>query len=157
MKALTYPDRLHVQRALSDLLGRDVRVTDAAGLVAAPSNSVAVYRIDEGELVALLVGDVAFAARSGAALALTPAKLAEECEKAGRLNEALGENYFEVANVLSGLLNQPDCPHVVLRHVGAAADIAEADVVALIADGRYHCYTVDIDRYGKGAFAFVLR
>jgi hypothetical protein len=92
-----------ITRLLEELLGRDVTVT--AGGASAPHPATLRGLVTDGDvLVAVLGGDLPFAHRSGAALAMIPA---------GKLDEIDDEPdtdilaiYTEVANVLSRLVNE---------------------------------------------------
>jgi hypothetical protein len=61
--------------------------------------------------------DIPAGASLAAALTLAPAKMVEECVRAGRLVEPLDDNVREVFNICTRLFTGPDSPRVVLGDV----------------------------------------
>ncbi|HEX7097266.1 MAG TPA: hypothetical protein VF183_15375 [Acidimicrobiales bacterium] len=115
------------------------------------------YLDDDGELAALVVSDLAFAAISGAALAMIPKVVVDEAIKRGQLSDTLVENFREVVNVFSSLLNTPTTPHLVLkglgRHPEETADLREV----LTSPSRQRTFDVTIEGYGSGCLGVLVR
>jgi len=103
------------------------------------------------------VSDVDFAAFSGAALAMIPKVVAAEAIKAGELSDTLFDNFREVVNVFSSLLNAPSTPHLVLkaleRHPEGTEDLADI----MDAPRRRRDFDVTIEGYGSGVLAVLVR
>ena len=91
---------------LGTLLGSRPKVAKGTPLVATKAHTVATYVDDENKHVYAAVADVAFIAGAGAALALIPARMVQECIKAGVATEAMIENTFEVLNIGASLFNE---------------------------------------------------
>jgi hypothetical protein len=146
-----------VRDFFTDLLGRGVAATKRSAIAYDDPLIVGRYLDDDGETAALLVSDVDFAAFSGAALAMIPKVVAGEAIKAGELTDALSENFREVVNVFSSLLNAPTTPHLVLksleRHPEETEDLADV----LDAPRRRRDFDVTIEGYGSGVLAVLVR
>jgi hypothetical protein len=146
-----------VRDFFTDLLGRGVAATKRSAIAYDDPLIVGRYLDDDGETAALLVSDVDFAAFSGAALAMIPKVVAGEAIKAGELTDALSENFREVVNVFSSLLNAPTTPHLVLksleRHPEETEDLADV----LEAPRRRRDFDVTIEGYGSGVLAVLVR
>jgi hypothetical protein len=74
------------------------------------SHIIGTYADDLGRVSGLVIGDLAFAASSGAALAMMPATAARDAVKDGEPRRDLLENYREVCNVTTSMLNSRDTP-----------------------------------------------
>lgn len=152
LRRMPVPER--VGEFLTDLVGRSVIAEKRDELDFDADDAVylsAVYVDDNGEVAGACVADLAFAAHSGAALAMIPKPVAVESIAAGELSETLAENFHEVANIVTALLNGPSSAHLKMRDI--AADVPE-EVRALVlrAAGRRQ-YTVTVNDYGSGSFA----
>jgi hypothetical protein len=146
-----------VRDFFTDLLGRGAAATKRPALPLDDPLVVGRFDDDDGGAAALLVADVPFAAISGAALAMIPAVVAQEAIKTGEMSSALFDNFREVVNVFSGLLNSPSTPHLVLRalerHPEATTEITEL----LEAPSRRRDFDVTIEGYGSGCLAVLVR
>jgi hypothetical protein len=141
---------------LTSLLGAAVSVSKARGvdLSDAPEALVcARYLDDTDRLAGACITDLAFAASAGAALAMMPATLVAEALRAGELVESLHENFYEVANIMTRLLNGPSVAH--LRITDLVVGMPD-DVAALVrtAPGVKH-YDVTILGYPGGRASLV--
>jgi hypothetical protein len=140
-----------VRDFLADLLGKPVSVSKASRIDVAtePERFVTgVYIEDNGKLGGACITDLPLASSTGAALAMMPPIVAKESVEAGQLSEGLHDNFYEVANIFSRLLNGPSVPH--LRISELVPGIPE-EVLALAekATGRKH-YDVTIVDYVGG-------
>ena len=133
------PTAQEIAKLLSDLLDREVttKTLPPAALGNGPA-LLASYGEAGGEVVALLVCDVAAAASLGAALSMLPAGRAEESVRAGALDEFVMENFREICNVVTRLVNRPVAPGMPLQTVTLReVDIRTAgDIAALTAQFR---------------------
>ena len=125
------PSRAVVRSLVEDLVGRPVELVDADPLPAAPSNVVAVYVTDRLAMSAVVVLDLAGAARLGAALGLLPAGGVDDAIDEGHLPEMLRDNCHEVMNVLASTFNTPGAPHVRLYELYGPDSSLPSDVAAL--------------------------
>jgi hypothetical protein len=155
----TLPPTKALRDTLLDLLGRDVQVAPSSpwSPTLKEPGAVAVY-VDNGmKLRALICCDLPLAVALGASIALIPAKRASECIKGGTLTGELSENLYEVLNVLCGLFNLPDHPHVKLYEVHSPGKLAPEDLgVRLRAFGKREDLKVDVAGYGSGLLSFVV-
>jgi hypothetical protein len=85
------------------------------------------YCDDEGELVAACIADIELAVVAGAALGMVGPSVAGEALRRGEIRGPLLGHYYEVANVVSSLLNGPSVPHLRLVEVvnGVPDDVVE--------------------------------
>ena len=91
---------------LSGLLG--VPATTKVSPVPFPLTALKVfgtYIDDTGRLAWMCANDIAFAASTGAALAMVPPGVVNDSIKSGKLTETMVENAREVANVAANLFN----------------------------------------------------
>lgn len=152
------PDALHVRAFLGDLLGRpvEVRAGDPFEGEATPGSTFADY-VDAHDCVrAVIVMDLVASASLGAAVGLLPPGAAHDSIQERALTPTLQENVGEVLNVLGGLLNSEDSPHVKLRdihHVGRWPATEIVEQVAL--PGRRLDLLVDVAQYGAGRLSVV--
>ncbi len=140
---------------LADLLGREVSAVRSDQAVDPAGGVVADYVTDEGAVAAVVVCDLAFACRAGAAITLVPSPAAEESLAEGALTPILSENLREILNVTARLLNSAQTPHVRLRQVrapGAQVPPEVARLAAQPADRR--SFEVEIQGYGPGRLSF---
>ncbi|WP_420452488.1 hypothetical protein [Ilumatobacter sp.] len=143
-----------VREFLSELLAKTVEAAkvDELDLEQHGDAVVSSVLIDDTDAPAgLILSDLAFAAHAGASLIMLPAATALDAVEAGELTETLRENYHEVANIMTGLLNGPSVAHV---RIGEHADGLSSDArdVVMKAAGR-RTYDVSIPGYGDGRIA----
>ena len=110
------------------------------------------YCDDHDVLVAACVTDLDLAVTAGSALGLAGPALGEEALRDGRIGGPLLDHYYEVANVVSSLLNGPKLPH--LRLVDVVNGVPD-DVVELTARGSQRRYAVTIGPTGDLLMALV--
>jgi hypothetical protein len=146
-----------VRDFLTDLLGRGVAAAKRSPLTYDDPLIVGRYLDDQGDTTALLVSDLEFAAFSGAALAMIPKVVADESIKAGELSETLLDNFREVVNVFSGLLNAPTTPHLALKALERHPEGTEDVIDVLASPRRRRDFDVTIEGYGSGVLAVLVR
>jgi hypothetical protein len=151
------PIQESVRDFFTDLLGRGVAAAKRDAVTAEDPLIVGRYLDDEGELAALLVSDIEFAAFAGAALAMIPKVVAAEAISAGALSDTLFENFREVVNVFSGVLNAPTTPHLVLKALERHPEDTEDLVDLMDAPRRRRDFDVTIEGYGSGVLAVLVR
>ena len=154
-----------IQEAVAEFFGALMGTGAAAtkvtptGVEADGAHIIGVYRDDLERVAALVTGDLAFAAASGAALAMIPATAARDEVKAGTLSENLLENFREVCNVTASLLNTPTTPHLTLvdawpsDHPDLPAEVW--DVLAKPTKRRE--YAVTLEGYDDGRLGIAIR
>jgi translation elongation factor EF-Ts len=154
-----------IQEAVAEFVGALIGMGVAAGKVTPPtlepdgSHVIATYVDDLGRTAAVITADLPFAAATGAALAMIPAAAAAEAVKDGRLSETLLENYREVANMTTSLLNTPHTPHLKLVDVWPSdhPDLPAEVWEILAAPTKRREYAVTIDGYGSGHLGVAIR
>lgn len=105
MGYLTTIDVATVRSLLSSLFNRECEVSSVNAALDADAAVRGNFVDDNDNLIALVHSDLAFAAFTGAAIAMLPAGGAEDAVDEGELTEMLEEAYGEVLNVLSRMFN----------------------------------------------------
>lgn len=160
MAARSLPKADDLGRLFSELL--DKQVTAKAARPGAPPQKgpwiAATYGSDENAAVALL-SDLNAAASLGAALSMLPAGRAEESVKSGTLEDVIRENFHEVCNVVTGLLNKPAAPGLVLTplHLHGLLDEKDPKIAEFQAkrDSRLNM-DIQVQGYAAGAMVLIL-
>ena len=160
MSETVLPSAQEVRELVEGLLGRDVQVLTGGRIIdpAEPGGAMVGSYVDRLlRLRALVVLDLAFAARCGAAIGLVPNRLSEEDVAAQELSDTLAENAAEVLNVTASLFNTPDAPHLRLDAVYQPVQPLPHDIARWVkAYVPRLDLTVDISGYGEGAFSVLL-
>lgn len=99
-----------LRRYLSDLLGKAVAVSPDASKRAGLVGLAAAYGPEGGEPAVILWVELPAAASLGAALSMVPASAVDAALRTGKLDPTLADNFHEVCNVLTNLLNRPLAP-----------------------------------------------
>lgn len=143
------------------LLGRTVEAHPAhrgVDLAKNRENLAGTYVTNEGRTAALILVDLAAAARLGAALGLAPRSAADAAIKDGLLPVQLGENVAEVLNVAASLFNADGAPHLRLAAVYGGDVPAPAEVAAWAkGSGPRLDLELDVAGYGTGGWSVLLR
>lgn len=147
-----------VRDFFGDLLGKGVSADKRAEIDLDSEDHVwfsGVFIEDDGTVGGACISDLALASYGGAALAMIPKPVAEESITKGELAESLAENYHEVANILTALLNGPSVPHLKIRELvpGIPDDVRD---LVLRAAGR-RSYDITITDYGTGLLGLYAR
>lgn len=154
-----------IQEAVADFMGALLGLGSAASKVTPTkiepdgSHIIGTYADDLGRVSGLVIGDLDFAATSGAALAMIPATAARDAVKAGSLDENLLENFREVCNVTTSMLNSPHTPHLALQDVWPSdhPDLPPEVWDILTAPAKRREFAVTLEGYDDGRFGIVIR
>jgi len=157
------PDGLCSEDELAELIGsltgKEVAVTKGSPLVPGPSLPVvaATYTDDDGVLGALLLADIGAAAGMAAALTLMSAGTVTEAMRDGALDEALLENFNEIANICTQVVRLPGFPRFSLTGAVQSSSGLGADVEALLDKAAYRAgWTLQVPQFSSGRLAVVL-
>lgn len=158
MSTVVLPHPKDVRDMFSGLLGRDVEV--APGEPVVPTDvvlaGVGLYVEDNLSLSAAIAADLPLTAYAGAALGLVPAPSAADAITARALTGAMWENFAELLNIGTSLLNHDGAPHVRLYASHEPGEQPPNDVCDLLRGlGRRLDLTVTIGGYGTGSFSVV--
>lgn len=134
------------QAAAVDKARREIDINDADVIVV-----TGVFRDDDGAVAGACVADLAFAARTGAALAMIPKPVADEAIETGVLVDNLRDNFYEIANIATSLLNGPSVPHLKITELADGVPDEVRDLLVRAAGRR--TYHVTLGDYGSGTFA----
>ena len=160
MSGTPLPSAQQVRELVEGLLGRDVQVLTGGRIIdpAEPGGAMVGSYVDRLlRLRALVVLDLALAARVGAAIGLVPNRVCEADVADGELSDALAENAAEVLNVTASLFNTQDAPHLRLDGVTEPGRPLPHDVARWVkAYVPRLDLTVDIAGYGEGGFSALL-
>lgn len=157
--AVHLPQPKQLRDLLTDLLGRDVTLSPSSPFAPGPDTpaTVAVYVDDSLQIRALIVCDLAFSARAGAAIGLVPLGDAEAAIGDGRLPDPMAENLAEVLNIAASTFNVPGADHLRLHLVHPAGPPLDPQVrISTLTLGRREDVYVDIAGYGAGALSVIL-
>lgn len=152
------PDALQVEGLLSDLLGKDVSAepTNDIDLNDDTSHPVCALFVDEsGDLSGLCIADIAWASRAGAGLAMIPPPVADETIASGVLEDEIRQNFYEVANILTALLNGPSVAHLKITELVDGVPPEARDLI-IKASGR-RSFRCTLPEYGSGTLALYAR
>jgi hypothetical protein len=157
------PDGLSSDEEIAELIGsltgKEVKIGKGPVLQPGPACPViaATYADEEGNLGALLLADVAAAAGMGAALTLMPAAAVTDAMRAGTLDDALLENWAEIANICTQMVRLPGFPRFQLTGSVQSSDGLPADVEALLARARYRAgWSLQVPQYSNGRMSLIL-
>ncbi|HCB04007.1 MAG TPA: hypothetical protein PLZ93_13685 [Nocardioides sp.] len=153
------PAAKQIKDLFVDLLDREVTLATVSPLTpsARSPRTVGVYVDDQYAVRAIVVCDLEFSARAGAALALVPSPTADHSIEARLLDQALAENLYEVLNVAASLFNVSGAAHVRLHQLHAAGAPIPAPLQSLmVALGRREDVELGIAGYGSGRLSIVL-
>lgn len=141
---------------LQDLLGKATTVDKRDELDLDNGDYVSgVFVEDDGTVGGACITDISLASFAGAALAMIPPAVAMESINRGELDEGLRENFHEVANISTALLNGPSVPHLKIKELVPGITDEVRDLV-IKAAGR-STFNVTIADYGGGALALYAR
>ena len=158
LESCSLPDRAPVRSLVEDLLGRPVELSDGDPVTAHPGNVVGVYVNGSLGLAAVVVVDLAGAARLGGALGLLPRGGVDDAIDEGELSGMLRENCHEVLDVLAATLNTPGAPHVRLYEMYGPNASLPTDVAALAQTlGQRLDVVLAIAGYGDVRLSVVVR
>lgn len=159
---------LPVQEVLTDffvdLLGKGAAASKAKELKVktgedAPRLLISVWEDKYQRVGALCISELMLAAVAGAALVLAPASTCQEVEKQGALPENLRENYQEVVNILTSVLNTPTTPHLKLtstfEHPSQELPQNVWDVINTPSSRRD--FDLTVEGYGGGKISILTR
>ncbi len=150
----TMPVPETVRDFFTDLLGKGVSVDKRAEIELDGDDDVwvcGVFVEDDGTVGGACVADLQLASYAGAALAMIPKPVAEESIAAGELAEGLIENFHEVANILTALLNGPSVAHLKIRELTTGVPDDVRDLIVRAAGRR--SFDLTVTDYGSGRLA----
>jgi hypothetical protein len=151
--ATRLPKAPDVSRIVAGLIGKDPAIVACkTQFKPAPNAPVLVgeYLTPEKALVVLLVCDLEFAARSGAALTMMPQNVVEGSIRSGKMDPGLMENYYEIANVLTAAFAAVET-RLVLRTVFEDAAKLPEEAQAILKKPKSRLdMEANIVGYGKG-------
>jgi hypothetical protein len=152
------PGRAAVRGLVEDLVGRPVDLADAEPVPPRAGNVVAVYVSDHLAMTAVIVVDLAGAARIGGALGLLPKGGVDDAIDERDLSGMLRDNTYEVLNVLASVFNAPGAPHVRLYEMYGPDASLPGDVAALTQTlGQRLDVVLTIAGYGDAHVSVVVR
>jgi hypothetical protein len=144
---------------LASLTGKEVKVGKGPVLTPGPAQPVvcAVFTDDDGAVGAVLMADVAAAAGIAAALTLMSAGSVTEAMRFGRMDEALLENWGEVANICTQVVRLPGFPRFQLKGSVQSSSGLGAGVDELLEKARYRAgWSVQVPQYANGRMSVLL-
>ena len=148
------PSSSAIARVLSGLVGKDVTPQNGTRVpIGGGASTVCGVCAHDGQegLVALWACDLKITCHAGAALAMIPEDVAEECVDEKDIPRNIFENFGEILNVLTPLLNNPGSPRVKLVRVYGPGEELPAEVGDLAGNAGSHLdVKLDIQGYSGG-------
>jgi hypothetical protein len=155
MLVVPLPPPAELEKLLSGLLMRPVKIQKAPGEAPEGPCAMALYRSDEPVLEVAVLCDVALAASLAAALSVVPAGVVKECVATGGLDESLRDNFAEVMNVLSRYVSNGSGRRFALSRVECPpAAVAPELVQAAAGSDERRELSAEISGYSTGRIAF---
>lgn len=150
------PAAMHVRELVEDLVGAQVGVEPGSPVDLDQPVETGIFVDDHLSLVALVVVDLPLAAALASAIGLLPRGAVGGAVEDGDIGTGLRENLHEVFNVLGALLNGDGLTHAKLHSTHGPGTVPP-DVAPYAATvGRRIDLLMEVGRYGRGAFSFVL-
>lgn len=154
------PDHEDIRKTLSNLLGKEVKVTEG-GAALEPDDgqpyTVAVYQDADSNLAAVCVCDVALSSSVGAALALIPPGVVEDCVRSREIPDNIMENVGEVMNICVNLFQGSGTKRLRLSQVLPPGQQADSGTVDFCDDsGENNHFRVEIPGYVDGRMSLYL-
>jgi hypothetical protein len=153
------PKAADVSKTLVMLFGGNVPATPGKPLDLKPAsgNLITSYVDDSGKVVAAFICDIPLAANAGCALSMMPASAAKETIKTRKMEQAMLDNLYEVANILSTLLMNDKTPHLRIATLYPDVGKLPAEVREMLNAAKGHVdFTVNIPRYGNGRMSLLV-
>lgn len=154
------PIQEDVRDILVTLLGRPASVDRTKTRLALDDEHRGVieeFITDDDRVDALCIYDNEFAVRTGAAIVMIPANVAEEDLRDGGMPEHHVECAHEVVNVLSRLMNSASTPHLRLGKTHQLPCALPDDVERILRQPEFRRdFVVFIEGYGEGRFALLV-
>ncbi|MGB9488927.1 MAG: hypothetical protein WCA92_00555 [Terriglobales bacterium] len=142
---------------LRHTLNRDVTCEKIAPFTIpdAQPSVTATYESNEGDVLAVCVCDLEFAANSGGALSMIPLGGVKESITAKKLDSSLADNFQEILNIFGSLFAAEGIPHVKLGRVYFSQRERPENVAKLIsAPAARKDMKVSTSGYGAGRVSF---
>jgi hypothetical protein len=155
MLVVPLPPPADLEKLLSGLLMRAVKIKKAPGEGPGTPCAVAVYRTDDPVQELAVVCDISLAASLAAALSVVPPGVVKECVAAGGLDESLRDNFAEVMNVLARFVSTGAGRRFALAGVTCPPEAATPQVMdAAAGSDERREMSAEISGYSAGRIAF---
>ena len=145
-----------VRDMIADLIGRSVEVDKRRTPLEFDDENTplqtAAYLDAHGSVLGACVADLPLAASVGAALAMMPPAVAEDAVRQGSLEEGLADNWHEVANILTRLLNGPCVTHLRIGETTAGVPDEVRSLTERATSARH--FAVSVMGYPGGSISF---
>jgi hypothetical protein len=146
-----------------DLLGKGAAASKAREMKLDPNDErqlvVSVWEDKFNRIGAICVAEQMMAAIAGAALVLAPPALVADVEKEGVLPDNLLDNYNEVVNILSSVMNQTEAVHLRLTKTYMwPSDELPGDVWKVAKEpSNRRDFDLTVDGYGSSKISILAR
>jgi len=155
MLVVPLPPPAELEKLLSGLLMRAVKVAKVPGESPGSPCAVALYRTDEPVLELAVLCDVPLAASLAAALTVVPAGAVKDCVAAGGLDDSLRENFAEVMNVVARFVSTGAGRRFALQRVSCPPELPAGDLLEKAAGSdEKRELSAEVSGYATGRIAF---
>lgn len=137
---LIVPGPDHIEEILEMLVGKSIEVKRSPGAVKALSQGTfSVYNYEDGKVGAVIFCSLGLTNSLGAAIMMIPSGAAEDATDEGEMPKNLFDNYCEVANVMTSLMNdkRSHAKRVILADVYAEFDNVPDEARAIFEDSTH--------------------
>ena len=157
MATPSLPDIKKAASMFTSMLRREVKLTALKPVPDKDYVSVGHYVNRDKKLVGAVFADKAMTLYAGAALSLVPADAAKDALKEPELDEIMRENFAEVLNVCSRMIEMSDEGRVMLSATEFPSMPRSAVTTGALAKPLKRVdFDVEIQGYGKGRFGMAL-
>lgn len=151
------PTAASLVELFSSLLGVPTTVAKAAAGPPPKGACLATYVCAQGAAQAMAICDLEFAAATATSLSMLPPAVAADAVRAGRLSDVLGENAYEVFNVIAQLFNVDADKHVRVGSLYLAPKPPPAEVLGRLRGVKLRAdYGVTVRGYAPGRLTFLV-
>jgi hypothetical protein len=151
----TVDPKVSLQNVLRGLFDRPVQLTPTQKFEPTFSKSavIAAYTDSNEQVVGLMLCSISAAAYLGAALSLLPKPVAEDAIKKNALDEALLENFKEVANICTSLFAEQLGGRAHMQAVINKATTIPANYKAFTTSPHRVDVSIEVPNYGPGVIS----
>ncbi len=154
MRIVPLPKPIELEKLLSGLLMRGVKIGATEGDAPAPPVALALYRTEAPVIEVAVLCDVPLAASLAAALSVVAPAAVKDCVSAGGLEPSLQDNYVEVMNVLARYVSASGRRFALARVVCPPAPAPEDILVMAQGSDEKRELSAEVEGYAGGRIAF---
>lgn len=152
------PMASEISEILESLFSEKIEVTGGSPVELSKNDpsTTAVFLLDDGAAGNIIIADLEITVYIGSFLAEIPQDQAKNLVESKEMPDNVIENFREVLNILAGIFNKPDSPHVSLGEVyTSVSDIPEEQLAAINEPSQRSDLHVSIPDFGEGEISIL--